>query len=83
MLLLGILAVGKINEAADSGDATLTLEALQLPEAKLLNVDPRQASHYQFLLARFKQHKAAVSIEVTKYIYFHFLVLFFIYYYVI
>ena len=65
MHISGIIAIGKINEAIDSGDPALTLEALQLPGAKLSNIDPRQMAHYQVLLSRFKEHKAEVSLQMT------------------
>lgn len=59
-LLSGILAVGIINEAIDEGDPMETLACLMMPTAGIMEVDPRQAIHYQALLARMKQKKAAV-----------------------
>ncbi|XP_053317929.1 ras GTPase-activating-like protein IQGAP1 [Spea bombifrons] len=53
-----ILAIGVINEALDEGDAKKTLQALQLPAAKLEGVDPNVAQHYQDTLVRAKREKA-------------------------
>ncbi|XP_030045493.1 ras GTPase-activating-like protein IQGAP1 [Microcaecilia unicolor] len=53
-----ILAIGIINEALDEGDSKKTLQALQLPAAKLEGVDPRVAQHYQETLVRAKREKA-------------------------
>lgn len=57
-----IAAIGTINEAIEKGDETETLSTLQLPAAKLSNIDPLQALHYQVLLAKEKDKKA----ETTK-----------------
>lgn len=61
MFVLGILAIGLINEALDEGDAQKTLQALQIPAAKLEGVTPRVAQHYQDVLLRCKREKAQVS----------------------
>nr|XP_033776081.1 ras GTPase-activating-like protein IQGAP1 [Geotrypetes seraphini] len=53
-----ILAIGIINEALDEGDSRKTLQALQLPAAKMEGVDPRVAQHYQETLIRAKREKA-------------------------
>lgn len=53
-----ILAIGLINEALDEGDAKKTLQALQLPAAKLEGVEPNVAQHYQDTLVRAKREKA-------------------------
>ncbi|XP_068131420.1 LOW QUALITY PROTEIN: ras GTPase-activating-like protein IQGAP1 [Hyperolius riggenbachi] len=53
-----ILAIGLINEALDEGDAQKTLQALQLPAAKLEGVEPNVAQHYQDTLVRAKREKA-------------------------
>lgn len=57
----GILAIGLINEALDEGDAQKTLQALQIPAAKLEGVLPGVAQHYQDTLIRAKREKAQVS----------------------
>ncbi|XP_025077670.1 ras GTPase-activating-like protein IQGAP1 isoform X2 [Pomacea canaliculata] len=57
-----IQAIEAINEAINKGDENETLAALQLPAAKLSNIQPAQALHYQILLARAKDSKA----ETTK-----------------
>ena len=59
----GIEAIKCINEAIDNGDEGETLVALQLPSAKLSNVDPLQALHYQVLLAKEKDKKAEVGVD--------------------
>ncbi|BFY98703.1 hypothetical protein BsWGS_01743 [Bradybaena similaris] len=56
-----IVAITFINEAIDSGDENATLQALQLPAAKLKNISPEQAFHYQVLLAKRKDKKAEES----------------------
>uniref|UniRef100_A0A670KK07 IQ motif containing GTPase activating protein 1 n=1 Tax=Podarcis muralis TaxID=64176 RepID=A0A670KK07_PODMU len=55
-----ILAIGLINEALDEGDARKTLQALQIPAAKLEGVTPKVAQHYQDVLLRTKREKAQV-----------------------
>ena len=54
--------MSKINAAVDAGDADVTLSQLQLPGVRLLDVDPRQAVHYQNLLAALKREKAEVCV---------------------
>ncbi|CAG5135114.1 unnamed protein product, partial [Candidula unifasciata] len=56
-----IMAITHINEAIDSGNEKETLQALQLPAAKLKNINPEQAFHYQVLLAKRKDKKAEES----------------------
>uniref|UniRef100_A0A8C5UF72 IQ motif containing GTPase activating protein 1 n=1 Tax=Malurus cyaneus samueli TaxID=2593467 RepID=A0A8C5UF72_9PASS len=56
-----ILAIGLINEALDEGDAKKTIQALQIPAAKLEGVAPKVAQHYQDTLLRAKREKAQVS----------------------
>lgn len=58
---LGILAIGLINEALDEGDTKKTIQALQIPAAKLEGVAPKVAQHYQDTLLRAKREKAQVS----------------------
>uniref|UniRef100_A0A0B7B822 Ras GTPase-activating-like protein IQGAP1 n=1 Tax=Arion vulgaris TaxID=1028688 RepID=A0A0B7B822_9EUPU len=58
-----IIAVTVINEAIDKGDENETVKVLQLPAAKLHNINPEQAFHYQVLLARQKDKKAEESGE--------------------
>ncbi|NP_001082590.1 IQ motif containing GTPase activating protein 1 L homeolog [Xenopus laevis] len=53
-----IMAIGLINEALDEGDAKKPLHALQLPAAKLEDVQPNVAQHYQDTLVRAKREKA-------------------------
>ncbi|XP_070211492.1 ras GTPase-activating-like protein IQGAP1 isoform X2 [Littorina saxatilis] len=53
-----IEAIKSINEAIEKGDENDTLAALQLRTAKLSNIDPLQALHYQVLLAKEKDKKA-------------------------
>uniref|UniRef100_A0A8D0L962 IQ motif containing GTPase activating protein 1 n=1 Tax=Sphenodon punctatus TaxID=8508 RepID=A0A8D0L962_SPHPU len=55
-----ILAIGLINDALDEGDAKKTLQALQIPAAKLEGVTPKVAQHYQDTLLRAKREKAQV-----------------------
>jgi Ras GTPase-activating-like protein IQGAP1 len=55
------LAIGLINEALDEGDAQKTLQALQIPAAKLEGVLAEVAQHYQDTLIRAKREKAQVS----------------------
>ncbi|XP_077989473.1 ras GTPase-activating-like protein IQGAP1 isoform X2 [Glandiceps talaboti] len=54
-----ILAIEAINEAIDKGSAAETLAGLQLPEAKLKNVEEQQKDLYQAILATEKQDKAS------------------------
>ncbi|XP_060116396.1 ras GTPase-activating-like protein IQGAP1 [Heteronotia binoei] len=60
-----ILAIGLINEALDEGDAQKTLQALQIPAAKLEGVTPRVAQHYQDVLLRAKREKAQETLDET------------------
>ncbi|XP_059801884.1 ras GTPase-activating-like protein IQGAP1 [Hypanus sabinus] len=53
-----IKAISLINEAVDEGDSQKTLEALLLPSAKLADVSPPVAEHYQEMLIRTKREKA-------------------------
>lgn len=64
---LGILAIGLINEALDEGDSKKTIQALQIPAAKLEGVAPKVAQHYQDTLLRAKREKAQVrAIKCTS-----------------
>lgn len=69
-----IVAVGHINEAIDEGNPLKTLDTLLLPTAKIKNVDPDYAQHYQdvlipecadkYALAKAKENKSeSVSTE--------------------
>uniref|UniRef100_A0A8C6QZX3 Ras GTPase-activating-like protein IQGAP1 n=1 Tax=Nannospalax galili TaxID=1026970 RepID=A0A8C6QZX3_NANGA len=58
VLSVRILAIGLINEALDEGDAQKTLQALQIPAAKLEGVLAEVAQHYQDTLIRAKREKA-------------------------
>uniref|UniRef100_A0A8C9ETK6 IQ motif containing GTPase activating protein 1 n=1 Tax=Pavo cristatus TaxID=9049 RepID=A0A8C9ETK6_PAVCR len=60
-----ILAIGLINEALDEGDTKKTLQALQIPAAKLEGVTPKVAQHYQDTLLRAKREKAQVGDETA------------------
>ncbi|KAL7980216.1 hypothetical protein Chor_001484 [Crotalus horridus] len=60
-----ILAIGLINEALDEGDARKTLQALQIPAAKLEGVTPKVAQHYQDVLLRAKREKAQETQDET------------------
>ncbi|NXJ70772.1 IQGA1 protein, partial [Rostratula benghalensis] len=60
-----ILAIGLINEALDEGDAKKTIQALQIPAAKLEGVAPRVAQHYQDTLLRAKREKAQDTQDET------------------
>ncbi|NXK27301.1 IQGA2 protein, partial [Arenaria interpres] len=52
-----IIAIGHINEAIDQGNPEKTLEALLLPTAKLQDVRPVNARHYQDVLHHAKTQK--------------------------
>ncbi|XP_017495725.3 ras GTPase-activating-like protein IQGAP2 isoform X1 [Manis javanica] len=52
-----IIAVGHINAAIDEGNALKTLDALLLPTAKIKDVDPDYAQHYQDVLYNAKLQK--------------------------
>ncbi|XP_030049120.1 ras GTPase-activating-like protein IQGAP2 isoform X3 [Microcaecilia unicolor] len=56
-----ILAISLINEAIDQGDPGNTLNALLSPMAKLQDVTPAHAWHYQDVLHHCKAHKCKVS----------------------
>ncbi|XP_075773076.1 ras GTPase-activating-like protein IQGAP1 isoform X1 [Pelodiscus sinensis] len=60
-----ILAIGLINEALDEGDTRKTLQALQIPAAKLEGVSPKVAQHYQDTLIRAKREKAQDTHDET------------------
>ncbi|NXI07894.1 IQGA2 protein, partial [Irena cyanogastra] len=56
-----IIAIGHINEAVDQGNPEKTLEALLLPTAKLQDVRPVNARHYQDVLHHAKAQKCKES----------------------
>ncbi|NXW62814.1 IQGA2 protein, partial [Eurystomus gularis] len=56
-----IIAIGHINEAIDQGNPEKTLEALLLPTAKLQDVRPLNARHYQDILHHTKAQKCKES----------------------
>ncbi|XP_010157888.1 PREDICTED: ras GTPase-activating-like protein IQGAP2 isoform X1 [Eurypyga helias] len=56
-----ILAIGHINEAIDQGNPEKTLETLLLPTAKLQDVRPVNARHYQDVLYHTKAQKCKES----------------------
>ncbi|XP_023799335.1 ras GTPase-activating-like protein IQGAP2 isoform X5 [Cyanistes caeruleus] len=58
---LRIIAIGHINEAVDQGNPEKTLEALLLPTAKLQDVRPVNARHYQDVLHHAKAQKCKES----------------------
>ncbi|NXJ83687.1 IQGA1 protein, partial [Trogon melanurus] len=60
-----ILAIGLINEALDEGDTKKTIQALQIPAAKLEGVAPKVAQHYQDTLLRAKREKAQDTRDET------------------
>ncbi|NXO56849.1 IQGA1 protein, partial [Aramus guarauna] len=60
-----ILAIGLINEALDEGDTRKTIQALQIPAAKLEGVAPKVAQHYQDTLLRAKREKAQDTQDET------------------
>ncbi|XP_056203400.1 ras GTPase-activating-like protein IQGAP1 [Falco biarmicus] len=60
-----ILAIGLINEALDEGDSKKTIQALQIPAAKLEGVAPKVAQHYQDTLLRAKREKAQDTQDET------------------
>uniref|UniRef100_A0A674IET4 IQ motif containing GTPase activating protein 1 n=1 Tax=Terrapene triunguis TaxID=2587831 RepID=A0A674IET4_9SAUR len=59
-----ILAIGLINEALDEGDTRKTLQALQIPAAKLEGVTPKVAQHYQDTLIRAKREKVLGECDI-------------------
>ncbi|XP_009278567.1 PREDICTED: ras GTPase-activating-like protein IQGAP2 isoform X1 [Aptenodytes forsteri] len=56
-----IIAIGHINEAIDQGNPEKTLETLLLPTAKLQDVRPVYARHYQDVLYHAKAQKCKES----------------------
>ncbi|KAK3096452.1 hypothetical protein FSP39_000292 [Pinctada imbricata] len=56
-----IIAISNINQTIDKGDPSQTLEALNMPTAKLKDVDEKQDYRYQVLLVREKRKKAESS----------------------
>ncbi|XP_009706752.1 PREDICTED: ras GTPase-activating-like protein IQGAP2 isoform X2 [Cariama cristata] len=56
-----IIAIGHINEAIDQGNPEKTLETLLLPTAKLQDVRPVNARHYQDVLHHAKAQKCKES----------------------
>ncbi|KAM9167883.1 ras GTPase-activating-like protein IQGAP2 isoform 1-T1 [Mergus octosetaceus] len=52
-----IIAIGHINEAIDKGNPEKTLETLLMPTAKLQDVRPENAKHYQDVLYHAKAQK--------------------------
>ncbi|NWQ76265.1 IQGA2 protein, partial [Columbina picui] len=56
-----IIAIGHINEAIDQGNPEKTLETLLLPTAKLQDVRPANARHYQDVLYHAKVQKCKDS----------------------
>ncbi|NXP11680.1 IQGA2 protein, partial [Thinocorus orbignyianus] len=56
-----IIAIGHINEAIDQGNPQKTLETLLLPTAKLQDVRPVNARHYQDVLHHIKAQKCKES----------------------
>ncbi|KAM6391536.1 ras GTPase-activating-like protein IQGAP2 isoform 3-T3 [Rhynochetos jubatus] len=56
-----IIAIGHINEAIDQGNPERTLETLLLPTAKLQDVRPVNARHYQDVLYHAKAQKCKES----------------------
>ncbi|XP_039101472.1 ras GTPase-activating-like protein IQGAP2 isoform X2 [Hyaena hyaena] len=61
-----IVAVGYINEAIDEGNPWKTLDTLLLPTAKIKDVDPEYAQHYQDVLYHAKAQKVMDSESVSK-----------------
>ncbi|XP_014439403.1 ras GTPase-activating-like protein IQGAP2 isoform X2 [Tupaia chinensis] len=64
--LPGIVAIGYINEAIDEGNPLKTLDALLLPTAKIRDVDPDYAQHYQDVLHYAKSQKFRDPESVSK-----------------
>ncbi|NXY73841.1 IQGA2 protein, partial [Glareola pratincola] len=56
-----VIAIGHINEAIDQGNPEKTLETLLLPTAKLQDVRPVNARHYQDVLHHTKAQKCKES----------------------
>lgn len=55
--------MGYINEAIDGGNPSKTVESLRLPTAKIKDVDPNHAQHYQDVLYHAKLQKLMVSLS--------------------
>uniref|UniRef100_A0A8C8BVS2 IQ motif containing GTPase activating protein 2 n=1 Tax=Otus sunia TaxID=257818 RepID=A0A8C8BVS2_9STRI len=62
-----IIAIGNINEAIDQGNPEKTLETLLLPSAKLQDVRPVNARHYQDVLHDAKAQKCKVRALTVAY----------------
>ncbi|XP_012880687.1 PREDICTED: ras GTPase-activating-like protein IQGAP2 [Dipodomys ordii] len=62
----GIVALGYINEAIDEGNPFKTLETLMLPTAKIKDVEPGHAQHYQDVLYRAKSQKLTDPDSISK-----------------
>ncbi|KAB0345717.1 hypothetical protein FD754_022643, partial [Muntiacus muntjak] len=60
-----VVAVGYINEAIDEGDPLKTLDSLLIPTAKIKNVDPDFAQHYQDVLYQAKTQKYMVRVTLV------------------
>lgn len=66
--ILGIAAIGLINEALDEGDLQKTMAALQNPAAKLTDIDPSLAQHYYDILQEARREKAHVCTLIQTHI---------------
>ncbi|XP_012372873.2 ras GTPase-activating-like protein IQGAP2 [Octodon degus] len=65
LYFLGIVAVGYINEAIDEGNPLRTLDTLLLPNAKIRDVHPAHAQHYQDVLHYAKSQKLMSNGQVA------------------
>ncbi|XP_058131068.1 ras GTPase-activating-like protein IQGAP2 isoform X2 [Dasypus novemcinctus] len=63
-----IVAIGYINEAIDEGNPLKTLDTLLLPTAKIRDVDPDFAQHYQDVLYHAKSQKLRASENASKFL---------------
>uniref|UniRef100_A0A663N1R9 IQ motif containing GTPase activating protein 2 n=1 Tax=Athene cunicularia TaxID=194338 RepID=A0A663N1R9_ATHCN len=63
-----IIAIGNINEAIDQGNPEKTLETLLLPTAKLQDVKPVNARHYQDVLQHAKAQKCKVRYKPLNFL---------------
>ncbi|XP_023376178.1 ras GTPase-activating-like protein IQGAP2 [Pteropus vampyrus] len=61
-----IVAVGYINEAIDGGNPLKTVESLLLPTAKIKDIDPDHAQHYQDVLYHAKSQKLLDPASASK-----------------
>ncbi|XP_037657712.1 ras GTPase-activating-like protein IQGAP2 [Choloepus didactylus] len=61
-----VIAVTYINEAIDEGNPSKTLDSLLLPTAKIRDVDPDFAQHYQDVLHHAKSQKLRDSDNASK-----------------